>query len=106
MGLKDLLVVVLDVVGIQRLEIAAQRQEETNSMSVEVLHPSGFNGFLHLFRMEVMENGTEGQAVPPGGAEVGDLHPFVTLGDFLTPFQEGLAGLDQAGGALGHRETL
>lgn len=106
MALEDLLVVGLDVVGIQRLEIAAQRQEETKSVSAELLHPAASNGLLHLLRMEVMEKGAEGQAVPPGGAEVGDLHPFVTPGDFLTPFQEGLAGLDQAGGALAHRETL
>lgn len=53
-----------------------------------------------------MEDGAEGQAVSPGGAEVGDLHSFVTLGDFLTPFKERLAGLDQAGRALGDRERL
>lgn len=75
-------------------------------MSVEVLHPSRSNGFLHLFRMEAVDNGAEGQAIPPGGAEVGDLHSFVTLGDFLTPFQQRLAGPDQAGRALGHREML
>lgn len=75
-------------------------------MSAEELHPSASNGFLHLFGMEAVQNGAEGQAIPPGGAEVGDLHAFVALGDFLTPFQEGLAGLDQTGRALGHRETL
>lgn len=33
MALRDLLVVVLDVIRIECLEITAQRQEETNSMS-------------------------------------------------------------------------
>lgn len=39
-----------------------------------------------------MQDGTEGQAVSPGGAEVGDLHPRVAVGDALTPFEQGLAG--------------
>lgn len=38
-----------------------------------------------------MENGTEGQAVSPGGAEVGDLHPLVLLGNVLAPLQQRLA---------------
>lgn len=39
-----------------------------------------------------MQDGTEGQAVSPGGAEVGDLHPRVAVGDALTPLEQGLAG--------------
>lgn len=39
-----------------------------------------------------MQNGTEGQAVSPGGAEVGNLHPRVTVGDALAPLEQGLAG--------------
>lgn len=34
-----------------------------------------------------MEDGAKSEAVPPGGAEVGNLHSLVTLRDFLTPFQ-------------------
>lgn len=47
---------------------------------------------VHFLRVEMMQDGTEGQAVPPGGAEVSDLHPWVAVGDALTPLEEGLAG--------------
>lgn len=72
-------------------------------MSVEEFYPPCPNGLLHLFGMEVVEDGAEGQAAPPGGAEVGDPYSSVVLGDILTPFQERLAGPDQAGRTLGHR---
>lgn len=38
--------------------------------------------------MEVMQDGTKGQAVSPGSTEVGDLYPLVTLGDALTPLEQ------------------
>lgn len=52
--------------------------------------------FIHLVWVEVVEDCTEGQTIPPGRAEVGDLDPFMTLGDFLAPLQQRLAGGDQA----------
>lgn len=39
-----------------------------------------------------MQDGAEGQTVPPGSAEVGDLYPRVAVGDALTPLEQGLAG--------------
>lgn len=48
---------------------------------------------LHYVRSEVVQQGAEGQPVPPGGGEVGDLHPTVVLGDFATPNQQRLAGV-------------
>lgn len=44
-----------------------------------------------------MQDGTKAESVPPGRTEVGDLHPLVTLCDFLSPFQERLTGSHQAG---------
>lgn len=54
----------------------------------------------HLLRVEVVQDGTEGQAVSPRRAEVGDLDPTVLVGDVLAPLQQRLAGVDQvlAGG--------
>lgn len=51
---------------------------------------------VHLLWVEVMQEGAEGQAVPPGRAEVGDLHPLVAAGDVLAPLQQRLAGVHQA----------
>lgn len=45
--------------------------------------------------MEVMQDGTEGQAVSPGRAEVCDLYPPVPTGDVLTPLEQRLAGVHQ-----------
>lgn len=47
--------------------------------------------FIHCVRSEVVQQGTEGQAIPPGGGEVGDLHPAVILGDLSAPDQQRLA---------------
>lgn len=52
--------------------------------------------FVHFVWMEVMKDGTEGQAVSPGCAEVCDLHSLVPAGDLLTPLEQGLAGVHQA----------
>lgn len=41
----------------------------------------------------MVQNGTEGQAVSPGRAEVGDLHSVVFVGDALTPLEQRLAGV-------------
>lgn len=43
-----------------------------------------------------MKDGAEGQAVPPGRAEVGDFYPPVLVGDVLTPLEQRLAGAHQA----------
>lgn len=58
---------------------------------------------LHFIGVEVVEDGTEGQAVPPGRAEVGDLYPPVLSGDVLTPLEQRLAGVHQV---LRSRVTL
>lgn len=50
---------------------------------------------VHFFWVEVMEYGAEGQAVPPGRAEVGDFYPPVLVGDALTPLEQWLAGVHQ-----------
>lgn len=39
----------------------------------------------------MVQQGAEGQPIPPGGGEVGDLHPTVVLGDLAAPGQQGLA---------------
>ena len=43
--------------------------------------------YSHEFWPEVVDEGTEGQAVPPGRRHVGDLDPLVSLGDLLAPGQ-------------------
>lgn len=50
---------------------------------------------LHLLRVEVVQDGAEGQAVPPRRAEVGDLDRAVLVGDVLAPLQQRLAGVHQ-----------
>lgn len=41
----------------------------------------------------MVQQGAEGEPVPPGGGEVGDLHPTVVLGHFTTPDKQGLTGI-------------
>lgn len=41
----------------------------------------------------MVQQGAEGQPIPPGGGEVGDLHPTVVLGDLAAPGQQRLAGV-------------
>ena len=48
---------------------------------------------LHCVRSEVVQQGAEGQPVPPGRGEVGDLDPAVVLGDLTAPGQQRLAGV-------------
>lgn len=43
---------------------------------------------LHELGPLVVDEGAEGQAVPPGGREVGDVHPSVALSLLLTPGQQ------------------
>lgn len=62
---------------------------------------------LHLLWVEVVQDGAEGQAVPPRRAEVGDLDPAVLVGDVLAPLQQRLAGVHQVladGSGGGRRE--
>lgn len=68
-AIERLFVVDLDVMGVQFLK-------------------------LYQVRVEMVQDGTEGQAVPPGGAEVGDLYSLVTLRDLLAPLQQRLTGTD------------
>lgn len=51
---------------------------------------------IHDVRSEVVQQGTESQPIPPGGGEVGDLHPAVVLGDLAAPGQERLASIGLA----------
>ncbi len=44
--------------------------------------------FLHELRPLAVYESAEGQAVPPGGREIGDVHPSVTLSLLLTPGQQ------------------
>lgn len=53
-----------------------------------VVCSGGLLNVLHLFWVEVVQDGTEGQAVPPGRAEVGHLHTSVVLRYFLTPLKQ------------------
>lgn len=41
----------------------------------------------------MVQQGTEGQSVPPGGGEVGDLDPAVVFGDLPAPGQQRLTGV-------------
>lgn len=41
----------------------------------------------------MVQQRAEGQPIPPGGGEVGDLHPTVVLGDLAAPGQQRLAGV-------------
>lgn len=41
----------------------------------------------------MVQNGTEGQAVSPGSAEVCDLYAVIFVGDALTPLEQRLAGV-------------
>lgn len=49
--------------------------------------------FLHYVRSEVVQQSAEGQAVPPGCGEVGDLHSTIVLGDLAAPGQQRLASI-------------
>lgn len=41
----------------------------------------------------MVQQSTEGQPIPPGGGEVGDLHPTVVLRDLAAPGQKRLASV-------------
>lgn len=45
----------------------------------------------------MMDDGTKGEAVPPGGCEIGDFDPFVAICYLLAPLQEILRGSFLAG---------
>lgn len=49
--------------------------------------------FIHQIGSEMVQQSAEGQPVPPGRGEVGDLHPTVVLRDLAAPGQQGLAGI-------------
>lgn len=63
--------------------------------SKNVMHPKYFEAkrCVHFVRMKVVQNGTEGQAVSPGSAEVCDLYAVIFVGDALTPLEQRLAGV-------------
>lgn len=58
------------------------------------------NVYSHEVWPEVMNDGAEGEPVPPGGRHIGHLDPSVSLGDLLAPLQQVLCGCP--GGARGH----
>lgn len=55
--------------------------------------PCVLEGFLHHVRSEVVQQSAEGQSVPPGCGEVGDLHSTVVFRDLAAPGQQRLAGV-------------
>lgn len=52
-----------------------------------------WEGSLHHVGSEVVQQSAEGQPVPPGRGEVGDLHSTVVFGDLAAPGQQRLAGV-------------
>lgn len=48
---------------------------------------------LHEIRSEVVEQGTEGEAIPPRCGEVGDLDAAVVLGHLSAPDEQRLTGI-------------
>lgn len=103
-----LFVVQLDFMRVQLVKMSKGTKKQKSTVRKSSLHT--FNTelttsrlHLHFIGVEVVEDGTEGQAVPPGRAEVGDLYPPVLSGDVLTPLEQRLAGVHQV---LRSRVTL
>lgn len=67
-----------------------QSRQTTDIVDVTILQREEVTVKLlvHFFWMEVMEYGTEGQAISPRRAEVGDFYPPVLVGDALTPLEQ------------------